>query len=99
MKTSLKQNSFGLIQSATVLFGDGKIRRVSYIAKSADTWFSITASQNVKGKKVQGYVTFDDGNLTKGIPEGGAYIFRPMCEEAQKTKNLCPANWYWESKI
>lgn len=73
-----KLNVFGgtLFNGAKALCADGKIRSV-WTAKQADTYFSVPAAVRIKGKRYTGYVTQDDGNLTQGIPEGGALIFRP----------------------
>lgn len=47
-------------RGSRVLCSDGKIRSLSYIANSADTFFSIPAGIKVNGKYVTGYVTGEE---------------------------------------
>lgn len=54
----VNQLPWGLFVSAKALCSDGKVRTVSRIAQTADTFFSIPASIRVKGKTVAGYITF-----------------------------------------
>jgi hypothetical protein len=53
--------------SATVLCTDGKIRKVKRISSTADTFFSVPASVEVrvhrKRHTVAGYVTMDDDGV------------------------------------
>jgi hypothetical protein len=44
--------------SAAAMCTDGKVRRVSRISATADTFFSVPASVKVNGKTVAGYITF-----------------------------------------
>src|SRR5690349_20672710 len=60
MGTSLEQRMpWGLYVGGRVLCSDGKVRSLSRIAQTADTFFSIPASVRVKGKTVSGYVTVE----------------------------------------
>lgn len=39
------------------LCSDGKVRTLKRIAQTADTWFSVPASVEVKGKTISGYIS------------------------------------------
>lgn len=57
--TSITQSApWGLFTTATALCEDGKVRKVSRISETADTFFSVPASVRVKGRTVSGYITF-----------------------------------------
>jgi hypothetical protein len=55
-----------------VMCSDGKVRKISRISQTADTFFSIPASVKVKGKTVAGYVTFSDDETATFV----AYTYR-----------------------
>ena len=61
-----------------LLCADGKIRSVSYIAQTADTFFSVPASVKVNGKSVSGYATCEEGKL------GRVWAFRHHTKHADK---------------
>lgn len=66
---------------------DGERRTVT-VTGEPDTFFSIPARINVKGKTVSGFVTThdpDDWNLT-----GDCYVF----VATGKNKHLCPGEYY-----
>jgi hypothetical protein len=44
--------------SAAAMCSDGKVRKVTRIAQTADTFFSVPASVVVNGRTVAGYITF-----------------------------------------
>lgn len=48
---------WGLFVEAKVMCPDGRLRKVSRIASTADTFFSVPAAVKVKGLTVAGYVT------------------------------------------
>lgn len=71
-KTNLATSMpWGMIQrtGTRVLCADGVIRSVSYIANTADTFFSIPASVKIKGKTVSGYVGTMEHTWIKGVKE------------------------------
>lgn len=64
--TSITRNyPWGWTVTARVMCPDGKVRKVKRISQTADTWFSIPAAVEVKGKTVAGYVTVSN-NLDNG---------------------------------
>lgn len=50
---------WGLYVSAAAMCSDGKVRRVKRIAQTADTFFSVPAAVQVRGKTVAGYITVE----------------------------------------
>lgn len=56
--TYLMSNEFGFYE-ARAMCSDGVVRKMRTIAPDADTFFSITASVNVKSRTVAGYVTVE----------------------------------------
>jgi hypothetical protein len=49
---------WGLFHSARLLCSDGKVRKTSWIADTADTFYSVPAKVSVAGKIISGYMTF-----------------------------------------
>lgn len=50
---------WGTIVAAAALCPDGRVRKVSRISSTADTFFSIPAAVRFQGKTVSGYVTVE----------------------------------------
>lgn len=50
---------WGTFVGGRALCPDGKVRRLARIALTADTFFSVPASVQVRGKTVAGYVTVE----------------------------------------
>jgi len=50
---------WGVYVKARAICSDGVVRNTQRIALSADTFFSVPASVQVKGKEVSGYVTVE----------------------------------------
>jgi hypothetical protein len=76
MKTSLSQSMpWGLFRRSghRLLCADGIIRSAE-LAQCADTFFSISASIRIKGKRITGYATTDE---IEGVR---VYTFRPHDE-------------------
>lgn len=48
---------------ARLMCPDGKVRRASYLAKAADTYFSIRAGVRIRGKYLRGWAGADRGTL------------------------------------
>jgi hypothetical protein len=48
---------WGLFMGGAALCPDGKVRRLKRIAGTADTFFSVPAAVEVRGRTVTGYVT------------------------------------------
>ena len=70
--TSLTVTSnWGVNVKCRALCADGKVRRCSYIAPAADTFFSIRASVRIQGKTVTGFVTSAEAS---GEYEGERYL-------------------------
>lgn len=55
----LMRMPFGLFEGGRVLCSDGVVRTLKRIAQTADTFFSIPAAVEVKGKTVAGFVTVE----------------------------------------
>lgn len=49
------------------LCSDGRVRALSRIAITADTFFSVPAAVKVKGKTVSGYVSIDTLNDSSNV--------------------------------
>jgi hypothetical protein len=49
---------WGLYTGGAALCSDGRVRRLTRISQTADTFFSVPAAVKVKGKTVSGYITF-----------------------------------------
>lgn len=49
---------WGLFHSARLLCSDGFVRKTSWIADTADTFYSVPAKVSIAGKIVSGYMTF-----------------------------------------
>lgn len=54
------QRPWATYVSGKALCSDGKVRTLSRIAITADTYFSVPASVKVNGKTVSGYITTED---------------------------------------
>lgn len=50
---------WGTYVTARVLCSDGRVRKVSRISQTADTFFSVPCAVKVKGRTVSGYLTID----------------------------------------
>lgn len=58
--TSMVQSfPWGTFHGGRAMCSDGKVRRLVRIAETADTFFSVPAAVQVKGRSVSGYVTFE----------------------------------------
>lgn len=59
--TSLRQSfPWGLYRSGRAMCPDGIVRALARISQTADTFFSIPAAVQAKGKMVSGFVSMDD---------------------------------------
>ncbi len=61
-------------KGSAALCSDGVVRSLSYVAPTADTFFSVPASVKVNGKTVSGYVTTDEQKWIKGSKEVGPFL-------------------------
>lgn len=59
--TSLTQSfPWGLYVRARAMCSDGRIRSTKHLSNTADTFFSVPASVEVKHRTVSGYITITD---------------------------------------
>ena len=99
-KTNINSTQpWGLItrRGTRLLCADGKIRSVSHIASTPDTFFSIPASVRVNGKTVTGYATTEEQTWIKGVNEKEfkcAFVFRKHTNG--KNQHLLPQ---WPSEL
>lgn len=79
---------FGIFQrsGSRVLCGDGKIRSLAYLAKTADTFYSVPAAVRIGGRYVSGYVTtFEASPSSQGHKVSRtASIFVPLSSQSGK---------------
>lgn len=61
-------------KGSAALCSDGKVRSLSYLAQTADTFFSVPASVKVNGETVSGYVTHAEQSWIKGEKESGPFL-------------------------
>lgn len=87
-------------KGSAALCSDGKVRSLSYIAPSADTFFSVPASVKVNGKTVSGYVTTQEQTYQKGVKTDGPWLscatFRQHTSENAPNGKLLPL---WRSTL
>lgn len=67
---------WGINRGGAAMCSDGKVRKIKRIAPTADTFFSIPASIEVKGKTVAGYVTFASNYNGEKIVQFRPYTYR-----------------------
>jgi hypothetical protein len=66
------RHPWGTYVAARLLCSDGKVRSVSRIADTADTFYSVPATVKVAGRSVSGYMSF---HHDMDDPEGCIAIF------------------------
>lgn len=85
MKTQLTTvYPWGIIRAkgTRLLCSDGKVRSVSRIAQTADTFFSIPAAIRIRGVNISGYATSDERDGER------IYTFRQHTYEANAKRCL-----------
>lgn len=92
MKTHITHISpWGLVRArgTRLLCSDGKVRSVSRIAQTADTFFSIPAAIRIRGVNISGYATSDEQDGER------IYTFRQHTSEAnaKKCADVGLPNW------
>jgi len=93
MKTRLTTSSpWGLIHTkgTRLLCADGKIRSVSRISSTADTFFSIPCAIRVKGVNITGYATSQEEHAA---PYRRAYSFRQHTDQQSKCDAVGIPSW------
>ena len=96
--TSLVVGSpWGTFHGGRALCSDGKVRALSRIALTADTFFSVPAAVKVRGKTVSGYVTCEtlEGLSTEGPDDPSVVKF--VAVQTSKNHALLPGGAYRES--
>lgn len=53
------RSPWGIFVGGRVMCSDGKVRALKRISSTADTFFSVPASVQVRGATVSGFVTFE----------------------------------------
>lgn len=76
---------------AHAMCSDGRVRKTTYIAKSADTFFSVPAAVEVKGKKVSGYITVETGEGYVTETEDDKAVVKFVAYSYGKWAGLLPA--------
>ena len=79
---------WGHMLAARALCPDGKVRKTSWMAITADTYFSHPASVKVKGRTVSGYISVDSSFLFDGDE---VVLFTP--HRYGKNADALPDNW------
>ena len=76
------------------LCADGKVRALSYIAQTADTFFSVPASVKVQGKTVSGFVTVECVSGSSVVTDDAPAVVRFFKHTNGKHAHLLPPNRY-----
>lgn len=90
--TSVTQSyPWGTYVTARVRCTDGKVRSVSRIAQTADTFFSVPAAVKVKGKTVAGYLTVECRSGSSVVTEDDPAVAKFYAVKTGKNHGLLPA--------
>ena len=89
--TELTQDyPFGFYVTGRALCTDGKVRRLTRIAETADTFFSVPASVKVSGKSVAGYITTEALSGLSFTSEGDPAVVRFVAYSSRVNGHLLP---------
>lgn len=89
---------WGLYVTARVLCSDGKVRTVSRISQTADTYFSVPAAVRVKGRTVSGYVTVETLSGSSVETETDPAVVKFVRYDNGRNADALPAGAYREGE-
>lgn len=88
------QMPWSMFLGGRVLCSDGKVRALSRISQTADTFFSVPAAVRVGGKSVSGYVTFETRQGLSTPSPDDPVVAKFIRYEYAKNAALLPAGTY-----